>query len=112
MVGSKDPCDGLDRYRLAGAVVADQRRHLAGRKLEVDVLERLHRTEVLRDSLEAKERLGAVLGGRHRVPSRGSNGGRAGAPPRKGGAQAKARSTGSLPPCTPELPSGCRGPRP
>ena len=65
----------LISHRLAGAVVADERGHLARRDLEIDVRERLHRPEVLRDALEAKEGLGAVLGGRHRVPSADSTGG-------------------------------------
>ena len=83
------PCSGawipamrLDRHRLAGAVVADERGHLAGRNFEIDVRERLHRAEVLRDALEAKEGIGAVLGARHRVPSTRSCAGEPGPRPR------------------------------
>ncbi len=51
-VGAVDPRDGLDGDRFAGAVVADQRRHLAGPQLQVDVGQRLHRPEVFGDVVE------------------------------------------------------------
>ena len=56
-VGVVDAGDALDQRRLAGAVVADERHHLAGAHLEVDVGERLDRAEVLRHSAKLEERL-------------------------------------------------------
>jgi hypothetical protein len=50
-VGAVDARDGLDERGLAGAVVADERHHLAWAHLEVDVLERLHGPEALADAL-------------------------------------------------------------
>ena len=47
--GAWMPAMHLISHRLAGAVVADERRHLAGAHIEVDVGERLHRPEVLGD---------------------------------------------------------------
>ena len=44
--------DRLDQRRLAGAVVADQRHHLALSHLEVDVGQCLHRPERLRDVMK------------------------------------------------------------
>ena len=44
-VAAVDAGDALDQRRLAGAVVADERHHLAGSHLEVDVGERLDRAE-------------------------------------------------------------------
>ena len=60
------PDDALDERRLAGAVVADERHHLAGPDLEVDLGERLDGAEALRDppQLEERER-GRGRGGRH-----------------------------------------------
>ena len=48
--------DALDQGRLAGAVVADERHHLTGTDLEVDLAERLDRAEALRDPVELQER--------------------------------------------------------
>ena len=46
-----DAADALDERRLAGAVVADERGHLAGPvDVEVDVVEHLHRAEALVDA--------------------------------------------------------------
>ena len=47
--------DRLDQRRLAGAVVADERRHLAAVHVEVDVGECLDRAEGLRDVAELEE---------------------------------------------------------
>ena len=57
-----DAGDALDQRRLAGAVVADERHDLAVAHLEVDVVERLHRAEVLRDAAQLERRGG---GGAH-----------------------------------------------
>ena len=48
-VGRVRPGDALDERRLAGSVVAAQRDYLAGIDVEVDIGQRLHGTEVLRD---------------------------------------------------------------
>ena len=50
-----DPGDALDQRRLAGAVVADERHHLAVAHLEVDVGQRLHRAERLGDAAELED---------------------------------------------------------
>ena len=50
------PADALDQRRLAGAVVADERHHLAVPNLEVDVGQRLHRAERLGDAAKLEER--------------------------------------------------------
>jgi hypothetical protein len=47
--------DALDERRLAGAVVADERHHLSRPHLEVDVVQRLHRAERLRDVLQLEK---------------------------------------------------------
>src|SRR5437879_13786842 len=47
VVGLVDPGDALCEHGLPGAVVAAQRGHLAIRKVEVDVVERLHGSEML-----------------------------------------------------------------
>ena len=62
-VGVVDAGDALDQRRLAGAVVADERHHLACSHLEVDVGERLDRAEVLRHSAELEERFGGRVRG-------------------------------------------------
>ena len=54
-VGGVGAGDALDERRLAGAVVADERHHLAGADLEVDVVERLHRAERLGDVLQLEK---------------------------------------------------------
>ena len=54
-VGGMRAGDALDERRLARAVVADERHHLAAADLEVDVGERLHRPEGLRDVPELEE---------------------------------------------------------
>ena len=51
-----DARDALDQRRLPGAVVADEGHDLAVPHLEVDVGQRLHRAERLRDASELKER--------------------------------------------------------
>ena len=66
--GSMDPGDALDHHRLARSVVADECGHLAGADLQIDIGERLNGPEVLRDAVEAKEGLGAVLGARQSRP--------------------------------------------
>jgi len=48
-VGDVRAGNALDQGRFAGAVVAEQRRHLAGRGLEVDAAQHLHRAEAFRD---------------------------------------------------------------
>ena len=50
-----DPGDALDERRLAGAVVTDERHDLAGAHLEVDVGQRLHRAERLREVADLEE---------------------------------------------------------
>ena len=54
-VGLEDARDQLDQGRLAGAVVADEGHHLAGRHLEVDLGQRLHGAEPLADVLQAEQ---------------------------------------------------------
>ncbi len=49
LVVAVDACDALDQRRLAGAVVADERHHLSRASIEVDVGQRLHGAERLRD---------------------------------------------------------------
>ena len=56
-VGQVRPRDALDQRRLAGAVVADERHDLAGVHLEVDVRQRLHGAEALRDAAQLEDRL-------------------------------------------------------
>src|SRR6185369_4458749 len=48
----------LQERRLARAVLAEQRAHLACAEREADALERAHRAEALRDRLEGEEGLG------------------------------------------------------
>ena len=55
-VGGVRARDAFDQRRLAGAVVADEGHDLAAPHLEVDVGQRLHRAERLRDASELKER--------------------------------------------------------
>ena len=55
------PGDDLDERGLAGAVLADQRVDLAGIGGEVDVLQRLHAGERLRDALELEQRCHAAV---------------------------------------------------
>ena len=50
-----DPGDALDERRLAGAVVADERHDLTRAHLEVDVGQRLHRPERLREVADLEE---------------------------------------------------------
>jgi len=47
LVGVVDPGDAFGEHRLAGAVVTAERGHLTGRKLEVDVVQRLDGAEML-----------------------------------------------------------------
>src|SRR4029077_10037755 len=56
-VGRVCPGDALDQRRLAGAVVADERHHLAGADLEVDVAQRLDGAEGLGDAAKLEERV-------------------------------------------------------
>ena len=58
--GRPQPGDGLDQRRLAGAVVADERRDLARRDLEVDVGQRPHRAERLGDPAQLEQRPAAA----------------------------------------------------
>ncbi len=64
--------DALDERRLAGAVVADERHHLAGADLEVHVYEGLDRTEGLGDVAQLEKWLVAH---RSLLPRRGECGG-------------------------------------
>ena len=73
LVERVDADDALDERRLAGAVVADERHHLAGADLEVDPVERLHRAERLRDALHSRSGVSAMASsvsavGRDAVP--------------------------------------------
>ena len=70
-VGRVDAGDALDQHRLAGAVVAGQRRDLAGGDVEVDVGERLDGAEVLLDA--ASRSSGAARVRRAPLPLRGSS---------------------------------------
>jgi hypothetical protein len=56
LVDRVDAGDALDQRRLAGAVVADERHHLAGGDVEVDLVERLDGAEALRDPPELQDR--------------------------------------------------------
>ena len=56
LVGRPQPGDRLDRHRLAGAVVARQRRHLSRRDVEIDPGQRLHGAEPLGDPAERQQR--------------------------------------------------------
>ena len=83
LVDRVDAGDALDQRRLAGAVVAHERHHLAGAHLEVDVGQRIDRTEALADSTRLERRRrggggrGGGLGGRgHRDVVEGARGGR------------------------------------
>jgi hypothetical protein len=68
-VGVVDAGDRLHERRFAGAVVADERHHLARAHGEVDAVERLDRPEALRHVLEREDRpvRGRPVGG-HRPP--------------------------------------------
>ena len=55
LVEGVDAGDALDEGRLAGAVVADEGHHLTGTDLEVDLVERLHGTEVFRHSPDVED---------------------------------------------------------
>ena len=59
LVERVDPGDALDQRGLAGAVVPDEGHDLSGRDLEVDLVERLHRAELLRDVGAVQNRRGA-----------------------------------------------------
>ena len=56
--------EDLHQRRLAGAVLADQRVHLAGAKLEVDAVERGDAGEALGDRLGPQQRRRSRLPGR------------------------------------------------
>jgi hypothetical protein len=58
LVGLVDAGQQLHQRRLAGAVLADQREHLAGAQVEVHVLERLDAGEALGDALDMEQELG------------------------------------------------------
>ena len=64
MVGLVDAGDAAGEHRLAGAVVAAQRGDLAGGEIEVDLIQRLHRTEVLVQAAHGQEGLAACHDGR------------------------------------------------
>ena len=57
-VGRVDAGEQLHERRLAGAVLADEREHLAEAQLEVHVVERLHAGESLAHALQFEERGG------------------------------------------------------
>src|SRR5262249_27528413 len=46
----------LDQRRLARTVVANQRGHLSGRNIEIDVRQRMYWTEVLPDAAQLQQR--------------------------------------------------------
>jgi hypothetical protein len=58
VVDRVDPGDAFDQRGLAGAVVADERHHLAFANLEVDRLQCLHGSEALGDPTEFEGRRG------------------------------------------------------
>src|SRR5262249_49774320 len=96
-----DPRNALDEGGLAGAIVADERHHLTGPHLEVDVRERLHRAEALRETA-CLERRSACTGRRWRCHHLGH----ADSPNWRrwaGGAPLG----GAPPPCSLLLPSTC-----
>ena len=70
-----DAADDLDQRRLAGAVVADQRDHLAGMDVEREIFDRHDAAELLADVLEAEDGrsvgfgYGAAVRGVHRSSS-------------------------------------------
>ena len=51
----------LDERRFAGAVVADERDHLAGMDIEIDPGQRGNRSEMLRDAAQAEHKLAGIL---------------------------------------------------
>ena len=55
-IGAVDAGDGLHQRRLAGAVVADQADHLAGRDGEVDAVQHVDRAKALADAGEREQR--------------------------------------------------------
>ena len=83
--------DDLDQRRLAGAVLAEQRVHLAGLHVEVDVLQHADAAEGLRHAFEPHQR-------RHRHPSPGPSCCRARPEPRLHGS---APASTSIPPGQP-----------
>ena len=74
-VRSVDAGDALDQRRLAGAVVADERHHLTGPHLELDVRKRLDRAEALRESRSSRRGVDA-----RRRSSQAGQGRKVGAP--------------------------------
>jgi hypothetical protein len=82
-IGGVDAADAFDEGRLAGAVVADERGHLAGAHRQVDGTEHLDGTEALLDPAQLQQR-----GGGHGVSSdrrsRPTRPGRAGCRPGAG----------------------------
>ena len=50
VLGLPDTCEAFDERRLARTVVAEQRRHLAGRYMEIDVAQRLDSPEAFGDT--------------------------------------------------------------
>src|ERR1051325_8729301 len=107
-----DAGDALRQHRLAGAVVAAQGGDLAGRKVEVDVVQGLDRTEGLVETANLQQHVaGGWSGGglRHldriistrRPPPRGrGRGGRT--PPRGAAASARLRDVVRLADCLPD----------
>ena len=79
-----DAGDALDERRLAGAVVADEGHDLAGRDVEVDLVERLHRAEAF--ETPRSSRTGVSLTS---LSSSSPVTGRPAAPPRGGAARAR-----------------------
>ena len=62
LVGVVDPVEDLHQRALAGAVLTEQRVHLAGEQIEVDVVVGDQRPEALRDAAGAQQRNPAILG--------------------------------------------------
>ena len=70
VVGLVDTRYALCEYGFAGAVVAAQRRDLAGGEVEVDAVQRLHGSEVLVDAADLEEWLGHLRHLRHFAPQK------------------------------------------
>ena len=58
VVGRVDPGDAFGQHGLPRSVIPDQRGHLPGRQVEVDLGEGLHRAEVLVDPPHLEQGLG------------------------------------------------------
>ena len=69
-VGLVEPVEDVHQRRLAGAVLAEQRVHLAARELEVDVVVRDDAGEHLRDPAQLEDRSRLHLGLRLSIGAR------------------------------------------